>query len=68
MKRWSSGSIKDKAVKPDWEDDPSDSSAGNFQRGFDTAPVKLDATYTTPDQSHAMMEPHALGCLWYRGC
>ena len=55
---------KDKAVKPDWEDDPSDSSAGNFQRGFDTAPVKLDATYTTPDQSHAMMEPHASTALW----
>ena len=55
---------KDKAVKPDWEDDPSDSKAGNFQRGFDTAPVKLDATYTTPDQSHAMMEPHASTALW----
>ena len=55
---------KDKAVKPDWEDDPSDSSAGNFQRGFDTAPVKLDATYTTPDQSHAMMEPHASTAVW----
>jgi xanthine dehydrogenase YagR molybdenum-binding subunit len=55
---------KDKAVKPDWEDDPSDSRAGNFQRGFDTAPVKLDATYTTPDQSHAMMEPHASTAVW----
>ena len=55
---------KDKAVKPDWESDPSDSKAGNFQRGFDTAPVKLDATYTTPDQSHAMMEPHASTAVW----
>ncbi|WP_313171497.1 aldehyde oxidoreductase molybdenum-binding subunit PaoC [Massilia oculi] len=55
---------KDKAVKPDWESDPSDSKAGNFQRGFDTAPVKLDATYTTPDQSHAMMEPHATTAVW----
>ena len=55
---------KDKAVKPDWESDPADSKAGNFQRGFDTAPVKLDATYTTPDQSHAMMEPHATTARW----
>jgi xanthine dehydrogenase YagR molybdenum-binding subunit len=55
---------KDKAVKPDWESDPPDSKAGNFQRGFDTAPVKLDATYTTPDQSHAMMEPHATTAAW----
>ncbi|WP_137175959.1 aldehyde oxidoreductase molybdenum-binding subunit PaoC [Massilia sp. HP4] len=55
---------KDKAVKPDWESDPPDSRAGNFQRGFDTAPVKLDATYMTPDQSHAMMEPHASTAVW----
>jgi xanthine dehydrogenase YagR molybdenum-binding subunit len=29
-----------------------------------TRPVKLDATYTTPDQSHAMMEPHASIAMW----
>jgi xanthine dehydrogenase YagR molybdenum-binding subunit len=26
--------------------------------------VQLDATYTTPDQSHAMMEPHASTAAW----
>jgi xanthine dehydrogenase YagR molybdenum-binding subunit len=26
--------------------------------------VQLDATYTTPDQSHAMMEPHATIAAW----
>jgi xanthine dehydrogenase YagR molybdenum-binding subunit len=26
--------------------------------------VQLDATYTTPDQSHAMMEPHASIAAW----
>ena len=26
--------------------------------------MKLDATYTTPDQSHAMMEPHASIAAW----
>jgi len=62
--RYDLAAEKGSAVKPDWESDPPDSSAGNFQRGFDAAPVKLDATYTTPDQSHAMMEPHASTALW----
>jgi xanthine dehydrogenase YagR molybdenum-binding subunit len=37
---------------------------GDFERGFAAAPVKLDAMYTTPDQSHAMMEPHASIARW----
>jgi xanthine dehydrogenase YagR molybdenum-binding subunit len=37
---------------------------GNFERAFDAAPVKIDATYTTPDESHAMMEPHATVAAW----
>ena len=40
------------------------SKAGDFDAGFAAAPVKLDATYTTPDQSHAMMEPHATIAAW----
>src|SRR6202035_698127 len=31
---------------------------GDFDGAFATAPVQLDAIYTTPDESHAMMEPH----------
>ena len=31
---------------------------------FAAAPVKIDATYTTPDQAHAMMEPHATIAAW----
>src|SRR5688500_15724425 len=34
-----------------------DSAAGDFNGAFAAAPVQLDATYTTPDQTHAMMEP-----------
>ena len=41
-----------------------DSLVGDFERGYAQAPVKLDATYTTPDQSHAMMEPHASIASW----
>src|SRR3954466_12916066 len=32
---------------------------GDFSNAFANAAVKLDETYTTPDESHAMMEPHA---------
>ena len=37
---------------------------GDFAAAFAAAPVQLDATYTTPDQSHAMMEPHASIAAW----
>ena len=40
------------------------SSIGDFDAAFAAAPVTLDATYTTPDQSHAMMEPHATIASW----
>ncbi|WP_342364099.1 aldehyde oxidoreductase molybdenum-binding subunit PaoC [Terrarubrum flagellatum] len=39
-------------------------SVGDFDASFAAAPVKLDATYTTPDHSHAMMEPHASLAVW----
>ena len=31
---------------------------------FTSAAVKIDATYTTPDQSHMAMEPHASMAIW----
>ena len=37
---------------------------GDFDTAFAKAPVQLDATYTTPDQGHAMMEPHATIAAW----
>jgi xanthine dehydrogenase YagR molybdenum-binding subunit len=37
---------------------------GDFETAFGEAEVKLDATYTTPDHSHAMMEPHASIAAW----
>ncbi|MDH7795824.1 MULTISPECIES: aldehyde oxidoreductase molybdenum-binding subunit PaoC [unclassified Beijerinckia] len=39
-------------------------SVGDFAGAFAAAPVQHDATYTTPDQSHAMMEPHASLAAW----
>ena len=42
----------------------SDTAVGDFDGAFAAAPVKLDARYTTPDQSHCMMEPHASMAAW----
>ncbi len=43
---------------------PPVTAVGDFEGAFAAAPVKLDATYTTPDQAHAMMEPHATSAVW----
>jgi xanthine dehydrogenase YagR molybdenum-binding subunit len=37
---------------------------GDFEGAFAAAPVTIDQSYTTPDQSHAMMEPHASIAAW----
>ena len=37
---------------------------GDFETAFASAPVKIDRTYSTPDQSHMMMEPHATLAAW----
>src|SRR5271169_1865095 len=43
---------------------PADSAVGDFAGAFTAAPVQLDVTYTTPLESHAMMEPHATLAMW----
>lgn len=45
-------------------DDTPDKKVGEFDSAFASAAVKLDATYTTPDQSHMAMEPHASMAAW----
>jgi len=59
-------SARASAVKPkdDGQGSPTDTAVGDFSGAFAAAPVTLDATYTTPDQSHAMMEPHATVAAW----
>jgi xanthine dehydrogenase YagR molybdenum-binding subunit len=54
---------KNAAVTPKKEEKP-ETKAGDFDKGYAAAPVKFDATYTTPDQTHAMMEPHASVAVW----
>jgi xanthine dehydrogenase YagR molybdenum-binding subunit len=46
------------------KDAPPESRTGDFEKAFAQAPVKLDELYTTPDQSHSMMEPHASIAVW----
>ena len=59
---------KDTAAKPEKiTAGPPDTTVGDFAGAFAAAPVKLDATYTTPDQAHAMMEPHATTAMWQEG-
>jgi xanthine dehydrogenase YagR molybdenum-binding subunit len=56
---------KDGATKPEPQfGGPADTAVGDFASAFAAAAVNLDETYTTPDQSHAMMEPHASTAVW----
>ncbi len=55
-------SVRDKGVEP--KDELPDVKHGDFAKAFAAAPVQFDQTYTTPDQSHAMMEPHATLAAW----
>ncbi|MDO7835651.1 aldehyde oxidoreductase molybdenum-binding subunit PaoC [Sphingobium sp. HBC34] len=54
------------AVKPpegDFGGAP-DTAVGDFDGAFARAAVRIDQHYTTPDHSHAMMEPHATTAAW----
>jgi xanthine dehydrogenase YagR molybdenum-binding subunit len=55
--------LKD-ARTPPRGNEPADTAVGDFANAFAAAPVQLDVTYTTPLQSHAMMEPHATLASW----
>lgn len=57
---------KDSAKPPsDINGSPPDTAVGDFAGAFAAAPVQVDATYTTPGHSHAMMEPHATLATWH---
>jgi xanthine dehydrogenase YagR molybdenum-binding subunit len=57
--------VKASAVKPaaGWYGSP-DTEVGDFAGALAAAPFQIDSTYTTPDQAHAMMEPHASLAAW----
>ena len=59
---------KDSATKPPGiTTGAADTAVGDFAGAFAAAAVQLDATYTTPDHSHSMMEPHASIAAWSGG-
>jgi xanthine dehydrogenase YagR molybdenum-binding subunit len=41
-----------------------DSAVGDFESAYATAPVQIDANYTTPHQNQTPMEPHATLAAW----
>lgn len=57
-------SVKDKAAPADIFNSVGETSVGNFAGAFASAPVQLDATYSTAHESHSMLEPHATVAAW----
>ena len=57
-------SLLDKARPNAITGGPGDTAVGDFAAAFAAAPVRLDARYSTPDEAHAMMEPHATIAAW----
>ncbi|WP_166217046.1 aldehyde oxidoreductase molybdenum-binding subunit PaoC [Pseudomonas atagonensis] len=55
-------SVRNQGVEP--KDELPDVSHGDFASAFSAAAVQFDQSYSTPDQSHAMMEPHATLAAW----
>jgi xanthine dehydrogenase YagR molybdenum-binding subunit len=43
---------------------PPEERVGDFEGAFAASPVKFDERYSTADESHAMMEPHATIAAW----
>lgn len=52
------------AVAPPYMLGPSESRINDFDTAFAQAPFQLDETYTTPAESHQMMEPQATLAAW----
>jgi xanthine dehydrogenase YagR molybdenum-binding subunit len=63
--------LKTEAVKgtmpPQVFGSPADTAIGDFDGAFAKAAVRIDQHYSTPDHSHAMMEPHATTAAWNNG-
>jgi xanthine dehydrogenase YagR molybdenum-binding subunit len=60
-------SAKNKAIAADSFNAPGATTVGNFTGAFASAPVRLEATYSTAHESHSMLEPHATVASWDGG-
>ena len=63
--RFDLAASKGSATKP--KSGTPDTAVGDFAGAFAKAAVKVDERYTTPDQSHMMMEPHSTTAAWKDG-
>ncbi|MER7774929.1 xanthine dehydrogenase family protein molybdopterin-binding subunit [Streptomyces sp. NPDC096191] len=46
---------------------PAETAKGDLDAGLAASPVVVDEEYTTPEEHHSMMEPHAATALWDGG-
>ncbi|HYC42981.1 MAG TPA: aldehyde oxidoreductase molybdenum-binding subunit PaoC [Noviherbaspirillum sp.] len=60
-------SAKTKATAADSFNAPGATTVGNFTGAMASAPVQLDAVYSTAHESHSMLEPHATVAAWDGG-
>ncbi len=65
--RYDFAALKGEHDKPPPNQIPAHAEQGDFAKAFTAAPVQLDATYTTPSQNSAAMEPHASTAVWADG-
>lgn len=56
--------VKDASKPAESAGAASETAVGDFGGSFAAAPVQLDATYSTADESHSMIEPHASIAAW----
>src|SRR5207249_1734059 len=45
--------------------EPATRTKGDAEKAFAAAEVKIDATYTTPRETHNPIEPHATTAIWH---
>lgn len=55
---------KDKGAPKNIYGIAAESAVGNFSSAFSSSPVKLDESYSTANESHSMLEPHASVAAW----
>ncbi|MDB5841869.1 MAG: aldehyde oxidase and xanthine dehydrogenase molybdopterin binding [Herminiimonas sp.] len=60
-------SVKNTAGTAESNGATAETAVGNFAGAYAAAPVQLDATYETANESHSMMEPHATVAAWDGG-
>lgn len=56
--------VADDAPLAENDGKPDERRTGDFESAYGSAEVSIDSRFTTPDETHAMMEPHATIAAW----